>query len=166
MNKDNHPTYDGDITLSDDELILLSSEPSAIKTIDLDSIQMKSLRSHVMSQLDEQPSIETSKLLTIKADDDWQQLSDKISKKTLYVDEENNQESFLLRIQPGTEDEPHLHSSNEHCLVLEGDISFGDLHLVAGDYHLAPKGSWHEKAYSVSGALLYIQTGIQQQVSL
>ncbi|MBL4711355.1 MAG: cupin domain-containing protein [Gammaproteobacteria bacterium] len=167
MNKDNHSTREMDTALSDEELLLLSSEPAALDTVDINSSRMQSLRARVMSQVDEQPLPDLGKLITVKTDDgDWQQLNDKISKKTLYIDEQKGQEAFLLRIKPGAEAEPHQHSSDEHCIVLEGSFSFGDLHLHAGDYHFAPKGSWHTKAHSVSGALLYIQTGIEQQVSL
>lgn len=167
MNKNDNHKKKQDAALSEDELMLLSAEPAAMDEIDVNSTQMKSLRSRVMAQVDAQPLPDVSDLLTIRANtDNWQHITDKIRKKILYVDKARGIASYLLRIEPGAEDDPHLHSSDEHCLVLEGDISFGDLHLHVGDYHLAPKGSWHEKAYSVHGALLYIQTGVEQQMSL
>ena len=147
--------------------MLLSTEPAVMDEIDVNSKQMKSLRSRVMSQVDEQLSADTSDLLTVRADNgDWQQIGESIRKKILYVDKQKGVVSYLLRVDPGAEDASHLHSSDEYCLVLEGDISFGDIHLYAGDFHLAPKGSRHDRAYTEHGALLYIQTGIQQQMSL
>lgn len=167
MNKDKHPENKRNAPLSDDDLVLLSSQTAAMETVDVNSARMRSLRANVMSRLDEQPLSDISDLLTVKADEgDWQQLGDKIRKKLLYLDEKNGQVSYLLRIEPGAKENPHQHTSDEHCLVLEGDISFGDVHLRAGDYHLAPKGSCHDKAFSKQGALLYIQTGIEQQLSL
>ena len=156
-----------DEALSEDELLLLSAEHETIDAIDVNSKQMRSLRSRVMAQVDKQPILDTNDLITIRSDDDnWKQISDKVRKKILYIDDEKGVASYLLRIEPGAEDEPHQHTSDEHCLVLEGDISFGDIHLTVGDYHLAQKGSCHERAYSEHGALLYIQTGIEQQISL
>lgn len=167
MSKDNHPDNKSNVSLSQDELILLSTQPAAIDDIDVNSLRMKSLRDRVMSRLDEQPLFNVSDLLTVKANEgDWQLISDKIRKKLLYIDEKKGLTSYLLRIEPGAKDSPHQHTSDEHCMVLEGDISFGNIHLRAGDYHLAAKGSWHEEAYSEHGALLYIQTGIEQQMSL
>jgi anti-sigma factor ChrR (cupin superfamily) len=99
----------------------------------------------------------------IRADTgDWEDVSDKIKKKILHVDENSGIETYLLKIEAGAKDAPHIHTSDEHCIVLEGDVCFGDIHLNAGDYHLAPKGSKHDEAYSVHGALLYIQTGLEQ----
>jgi quercetin dioxygenase-like cupin family protein len=167
MNKNGRPDNKQDAVLNEDELILLSAEHAALDEVDVDSTQMKSLRSRVMAQLDEQPLRDIHEPMTVRSDSgDWQQVSDKIRKKMLYVDEKRGITSFLLRVEPGAEDAPHQHTSDEHCMVIEGDISFGDIHLHAGDYHLAPKGSWHEKGYSEHGALLFIQTGIEQQAGL
>jgi len=160
------------IVLSDDELELLSTEHTVLNEVDVNSPRMQSLRSHVMAQIEKQvvekqASPDITALLTVKSDaGDWLQLSDKIRKKTLHIDNDRGVESYLLRIDAGAEDDSHWHTSDEHCLVLEGDISFGNIHLTSGDYHLAPKGSMHENAYSKTGALLFIQTGIGQQVSL
>lgn len=41
--------------------------------------------------------------------------------------------------------------------MLSGEVSFGDLTLRAGDYHLAPKGMVHAEAYSATGALVFIR---------
>ena len=50
----------------------------------------------------------------------------------------------------------HFHNEgHEECLVLEGDLTMGDLKLLAGDFHLAAKGSSHPAATTMSGCLLY-----------
>ncbi len=167
MNKRDNPTNINTDVLSEEELEMLSNNNSVVDDVDVNSQQMKSLRSRVMSQLDKQLPMSIDDLFTVRSGvGDWEQISDKIRKKTLYVDEQKGVASYLLRIEPGAEDAPHQHSSDEHCLVIEGDISFGDIHLYAGDYHLAAKGSWHKQAYSEHGALLYIQTGVEQQMGL
>lgn len=155
----------GKEVLSEDELMLLSSAAAAIDNLDTGSKRMQSLREKIMAQVDEQKPVNKLDLLTIRADSgDWKNLSDKIRKKVLHVDEQSGIETFLLKIEAGAKDAPHIHSSDEHCIVLEGDVSFGDVHLKAGDYHMAQKGSRHDEAYSVHGALLYIQTGLEQPV--
>lgn len=62
-----------------------------------------------------------------------------------------------LRLEPGAQVPSHTHDSDEHCIVLEGQVCFGEIRVEKGDYHLARAGSRHENAYSETGALLYIQ---------
>jgi hypothetical protein len=50
--------------------------------------------------------------------------------------------------------------ADEECLVIEGDLHFGDLELHAGDFHVALKGMIHPAARSVNGCLLYITAGL------
>ncbi len=168
MSENDTPMKTGSDVLTEEELmLLLSSDPAVLKDVDTGSLRMQSLRSKIMAQVDEQESDSRHDLLTIRADTgDWEELSDKIRKKVLHVDEQSGIETYLLKIDAGAKDAPHIHTTDEHCFVLEGDVSFGDLHLNAGDYHLALKGSRHDEAYSVQGALLYIQTGLEQPIRL
>ena len=163
MSKKDTPMNTKNNVLSEEDLMLLSDAPSAIDDVDTNSVRMQSLRSNIMARVDEQQSNAPDDMLTIRADTgDWEDISDKIRKKVLHVDEQSGIETYLLKIEAGAKDAPHIHTSDEHCIVLEGDVCFGDIHLNAGDYHLASKGSRHEEAYSVHGALLYIQTGLEK----
>jgi quercetin dioxygenase-like cupin family protein len=167
MSKKDTPMNTKNNVLSEEDLMLLSDAPSAIDDIDTNSVRMQSLRSNIMARVDEQQSNSPDDMLTIRADTgDWEDISDKIRKKVLHVDEQSGIETYLLKIEAGAKDAPHIHTSDEHCIVLEGDVCFGEIHLNAGDYHLAPKGSRHEEAYSVHGALLYIQTGLEKPLSM
>jgi len=68
---------------------------------------------------------------------------------------------MLVRALPGSTYESHLHvQGHEECLVLEGELTMGDLKLLAGDFHLAAKGSSHPPAYSATGCLLHISTAL------
>ena len=49
---------------------------------------------------------------------------------------------------------------DEYCIVLEGDVSFDDLDLSAGDFHFARQGSSHSIARSRGGALVYLESAI------
>jgi hypothetical protein len=87
---------------------------------------------------------------------DWQRLSEGIDMALLWVNEKAKRKSLLIRMQPGARYESHEHEEDEECLVIEGDLEFGDLLLKAGDFHFAPKGRAHPPAYSPSGCLLFI----------
>jgi len=97
--------------------------------------------------------------VTIRADEgQWIEIEPLLERKLLKVDHETGIESYLLRLQPGAAPQRHQHDADELCLVLEGDVSFDDIHLRAGDYHCARKGSWHGRASTVQGALLFLQS--------
>lgn len=61
-----------------------------------------------------------------------------------------------MRVAPGSTYPSHVHKIDEECLVLEGELRFGDLALQAGDFHLARAGHQHPPATSPKGCLLYI----------
>jgi len=86
----------------------------------------------------------------------WQPISEGIDQALLWVNEKANRKSLLIRMQPGARYESHEHEDDEECLVIEGDLVFGDLVLKAGDFHFAPKGRTHPSAYSPSGCLLFV----------
>jgi len=65
--------------------------------------------------------------------------------------------SYFCRLAAGTEVEGHLHGLDEECMMIEGDVFFGDLLLRAGDYQLAPAGSRHGHVYTDVGALLFVR---------
>lgn len=98
-------------------------------------------------------------LLTVReADGDWTELVPGIRRKWLFSDPESGTETFLLRAEPGATLPPHDHDHDEHCLVLSGDVGYGEtIRLRTGDYHLARRGSEHAVAHTETGALVYIQ---------
>lgn len=90
--------------------------------------------------------------VTLRADAyDWRPLSDGVDTALLWRNENANRQSFLIRMQPGARYESHDHDDDEECLVIQGDLMFGDLMLKAGDFHFAPKGRTHPSAFSPSG---------------
>lgn len=68
-------------------------------------------------------------------------------------------ESILVRLEPGATFPSHSHPADEETYVVEGETWFGDIHLVAGDYHLAPKGTWHGEVRTETGCVLFIRKG-------
>jgi hypothetical protein len=86
----------------------------------------------------------------------WTEMSPGVAYTVLYEDPVAKRRSILVRALPGSTYDSHFHGEgHEECLVLEGDLTMGDLKLLAGDFHLAAKGSSHPAATTMSGCLLY-----------
>jgi hypothetical protein len=87
---------------------------------------------------------------------DWTEMSPGVTYTVLFEDPIAKRRSILVRALPGSNYGSHFHGEgHEECLVLEGDLIMGDLKLLAGDFHLAAKGSSHPAATTMSGCLLY-----------
>jgi anti-sigma factor ChrR (cupin superfamily) len=86
----------------------------------------------------------------------WTEMSPGVTYTVLFEDPVARRRSILVRALPGSKYDSHFHDEgHEECLVLEGDLSMGDLRLLPGDFHLAAKGSTHPAATTMSGCLLY-----------
>jgi hypothetical protein len=86
----------------------------------------------------------------------WSEMSPGVTYTVLFEDPVAKRRSILVRALPGSIYDSHFHNEgHEECLVLEGDLTMGDLKLLAGDFHLAAKGSSHPAATTMSGCLLY-----------
>ena len=148
---------DREAILAQESLELLGSTPARAQ---ISAERLARLRRNVMHRVDEDEAANSS-YITIRSDDGpWIEIEPLLEKKVLSVDRESGVESYFLRLQPGAAPDRHLHDKDELCVVLEGDVSFDDVHLEAGDFHLARKGSWHERASTVHGALLFLQSGV------
>lgn len=144
-----------DDVMDDESLELLGR---ALTGITPPSRRKRELRKKVLHQIDDELA-NTSPYITIRANEGtWVELEPLVEKKVLKYDAVSGDESYLLRLHPGASPPAHEHEGEELCIVLEGEVSFDDIHLVAGDYHLARKGSRHGRARSVPGALIFLQT--------
>jgi anti-sigma factor ChrR (cupin superfamily) len=91
----------------------------------------------------------------------WTEMSPGVTYTILFDDPVTKRRSMLVRALPGATYESHFHDEgHEECFILEGDLVMGDLKLLAGDFHLAAKGSSHPPATTVSGCLLHISTAL------
>ena len=98
---------------------------------------------------------------TVRLDDgEWMSVRPGLERKVLYRDPETGAESYLFRMEPGASIEGHHHASAEECLVLEGDLTIGDLRLNAGDYHMAARGSIHPVLRSQGGAVMFVRGAV------
>ena len=155
MSKATETSYDD--VLDEGTLQLLGDAPAVL---DIPPEQMQRLRDRVMQRVADEGANASQSFITVRADaGPWIQLAPGIVKKVLFSDPETGTESYLLKAEPGTQAPPHDHTQDEHCLVLEGEVTYGDrIHLRAGDYHFAPGGSKHSTARTETGVLVYIQT--------
>ena len=65
--------------------------------------------------------------------------------------------SYLVRLDAGVELDGHNHPFDEECLMLEGDLTMGDITLNKGDFHYAPAGIPHGRLSTQKGCLAFIR---------
>lgn len=88
---------------------------------------------------------------------DWAEVHPGVLKLALCADE--SRVSSLYRFTPGAKCPAHTHHQDEECMVLDGEVFLGDCLLKAGEYQLAPTGSYHGEVFSDVGCLLFVRTG-------
>jgi anti-sigma factor ChrR (cupin superfamily) len=101
---------------------------------------------------------------TIRAADmRWVSVGPGVEVKVLRMDRERNDQTVLIRMQPGSVVVGHRHTQEEECLILEGEVYIGDYRLSAGDMHVARAGAVHERIRAPRGALLMIRSEMPPQ---
>ena len=114
------------------------------------------IRGRLFDRVREGQESSADDLVTVSGDaGDWIETGPGNSIKILRSDEETM--SMLVRLEAGTTFPKHFHPADEETYVVEGETWFGDIHLVAGDYHLAPKGTTHGEVRTESGCVLLIR---------
>jgi anti-sigma factor ChrR (cupin superfamily) len=94
---------------------------------------------------------------TVRADEGkWEALCPGIERKVLWFDRAKKRITFLIRAQPGAEFPAHNHDDDEEAYILSGDLSFDELVLGAGDYHLARPGVSHPVGRTRAGCMLLV----------
>jgi quercetin dioxygenase-like cupin family protein len=65
--------------------------------------------------------------------------------------------SYLIKLDAGFEMQGHGHPFDEECLMLEGDLTLGDITLNKGDFHYAAAGVTHGHVSSANGCMAFIR---------
>jgi quercetin dioxygenase-like cupin family protein len=91
---------------------------------------------------------------------DWKPLNEPgvsgISVKVLRFDKgAGRAPTFLLKFEPGATYPAHNHPAGEEVFVLEGEVTFGEHHLVEGDYIYTPPGGKHA-VWSKQGCVMLL----------
>jgi anti-sigma factor ChrR (cupin superfamily) len=79
--------------------------------------------------------------------------------KRLFKDDATGRTTVLLRMAPGSRLPAHHHHDVEQCLVVKGDVCFGDLVYEEGDFVVMGEGSDHPEIHSVHGNVLLLVAG-------
>jgi len=82
-----------------------------------------------------------------------------VDTRQLFRDQATGQTTYLVRMEPGAKFPAHSHGDTEQCLVLEGDIRWGQMVYEKGDFVVMGKDSTHPEIWSETGNLLLIVSG-------
>lgn len=82
-----------------------------------------------------------------------------IDYKPLYHDKPSGMFTQLLRMQPGARYPRHRHHDDEQCLVLEGDVRWGEIRYLKGDFVTSKAGTVHPTLETEQGNVLLIISG-------
>ncbi len=116
------------------------------------------MRDNILDQVAREAACLTAGFTTVRASEgEWVQAMPGALIKILHQDAVTGALAYLARLSPGFAMQGHGHPIEEECLMLEGDLWMGDLHLHAGDYHVASKGVQHGKLRTEHGALVYLK---------
>jgi len=74
--------------------------------------------------------------------------------KLLSLEKERGCAVPLGKLDPGTRYPAHTNAGPEDIFMLTGDLVVSSRKLVAGDFHHADGGSWHDENYSADGCTL------------
>jgi anti-sigma factor ChrR (cupin superfamily) len=99
-------------------------------------------------------------IFVVRADEgQWQAIDiPGVFTRVLYLDAGQRRVTALVRMQPGAVFPAHVHEQAEECLVLEGELTSGDLHLSVGDYQRIPAGVPQQETTTRDGCLLLVNS--------
>ena len=127
----------------------------SIKPLPLAQERCRELRARILARFAARQACAT----TVRAvEGEWRPLAPGVTLKLLRADAAMGNMTAFIRMEPGSSLDSHLHTQDEECLILEGEIFIGHLRLASGDMHVAPAGSEHESITSPRGALMLVRS--------
>jgi quercetin dioxygenase-like cupin family protein len=146
-------------TVLDDDILEMLAE--AHEPVDIDTEVVMRMRSNLMQKISLEKTNAAEGFTTNHgADEDgWIEAFPGGSFKVLHGDASvpNSLLSYLIKLEPGFKMEGHGHPFDEETLMLEGDLTLGDIKLNAGDYHFAPAGVTHGNVSTTNGCIAYMR---------
>ena len=79
--------------------------------------------------------------------------------KPLYHDRKSGMFTQLVRMEPGARYPQHMHYDDEQCLVLQGDVRWGESRYLQGDFVTTSAGVLHQTLETDAGNVLLIISG-------
>ncbi len=118
------------------------------------------MRDNVMRKIKQEPRSKQDGLSTLLAKEgEWIEAMPGAQFKVLH-DDGNGLDgllSYLIKLEPGVEMKGHDHPFDEECLMLEGDLTLGDITLNKGDFHYARAGVTHGHVSTKNGCMAFIR---------
>ena len=143
----------------DDDILEMLAE--AHEPVDIDDDVVVRMRSNLMQKIGQEKAKNALGFTTTHGADEegWIEAFPGGSFKVLHGDASipNSLLSYLIRLEPGFKMEGHGHPFDEETLMLEGDLTLGDIKLNAGDYHFAPAGVTHGNVSTTNGCVAYMR---------
>jgi anti-sigma factor ChrR (cupin superfamily) len=147
-----------DSLLSDELASVIAGAIASPAGSELGSTEKAALKRRVLARISA-PAPEGT--YTVRAcDTPWLKISELVEIRVVRKDLERNNQTILIRMQPGAEIVSHPHTQEEECLVIAGAVEIGAHRLDEGDMHVAGAGVKHPRIVSPLGALLMIRSEI------
>jgi quercetin dioxygenase-like cupin family protein len=131
---------------------------SAVRPVELSDAQRDSMRRKIAARIaDTQPAnTETVRGNALE----WLSPWPNVWVKMLRQEAASNLQMVLFRIKPGGVVPAHVHSKEEECLVLDGEIYIGGHRVREGDLHIARPGAAHGDITTQVGATVLVRSEI------
>lgn len=127
----------------------------ALAPVALPAARASSLRERLAARV-AQSAARHRGLSTFRRDDaKWQTLAQGVRACVLH--DAGTSRSAIVEFAPGSRLPSHRHAEHEECVVLQGSLYAGDMHVGLHDYHLAPAGSRHAGIRSDEGAVAFLR---------
>ena len=79
--------------------------------------------------------------------------------KPLFKDKQTGMNTMLVRMELGARLPAHYHHDVEQCLMVKGDIRWGELVYEEGDFVVMGKNTPHPEIHTVHGNIMLIMSG-------
>lgn len=153
MRKNANPAAPAPSVLGDP---LIEQLAAGIAPAELSAADRASMHERILQRIQQDAPEGT---FTVRAADmQWVNAGPGVEVKVLRKDLERNDQTVLIRMQPGSVVVGHRHTQEEECLILEGEVFIGNYRLSAGDMHVARPGVVHAPIRAPHGALLMIRS--------
>lgn len=153
-----HNQLDMKNAILDEDIIEMLAEAQTPVTVPAESV--KRMRNDIMQKIKLEPARQQPGFSTMLAKEgEWIEAFPGAQFKVLH-DDGNGLDgllSYLIKLEAGVEMEGHGHPFDEECLMLEGDLTLGDITLNKGDFHYAEAGVMHGHLSTQNGCMAFIR---------
>ena len=149
-----------ELALLPPDLVMPYREAAALLAVPLPSVAPPAgLRARLMRRVADYQELQpASEVRTF--DGGWRTTGLKgIDFKLLYHDQKTGMFTQMVRMAPGAQYPRHKHHDDEQCLVLQGDVRWGEMCYLQGDFVTTRAGSVHPTLETEQGNVLLIISG-------